>query len=157
MLLGFDLAEEILVSDVLEPQGRLVLASGADFGRTEKRARAISDAGDDEFREVTLTEAINAIVAGGECFPSDYEFVGNVYGDLINFLGPDGKCQRSEPKKCRQDSSVRFHDFSFLSFRALLAGSRLPLRIARKASTSNLRTIIQNVDAQLDANAIRAL
>jgi hypothetical protein len=157
VLLGFDLAEEVLVSDVLEPQGRFVFGSGADFARKEERARAIFDAGDDEFREVTLIQAMNAVVAGGERFPSDYEFIGNVYDDLINFLGPGGKGQRSEPKKCRQESSVPFHCFSFLSFGALLAGSRLPLRIARKASTSNLRTIIQNVDILLDASAICAL
>lgn len=39
VFLGFDLAEEVLVSDVLEAEGRFVFATCADFGRKQQRTR----------------------------------------------------------------------------------------------------------------------
>jgi hypothetical protein len=68
VFLGFDLAEEVLVSDVLEAEGRFVFASCADFGRKQQRTRAIFNVGDDEFVEIAIVCAIDPVSARLEVF-----------------------------------------------------------------------------------------
>ncbi len=103
--------------------------------------------------------AINSVGACWECFSRHYKVVGDIHNDLIDFLGPGGSGERSQPKKRGQESDVnRFHTSPFVSFGALLGITAALGRCAARASTSNRsNNRPQNVYGRLDANGVCVL
>jgi len=114
VLSGFNLAEDVLIANVLEGKAWFVFASRSDFTRNQQYALAIFNAGDGQYLRDVIASAIDAVGARGERFSRDHKVIRDVHNNLIEFLGLGGDSERSQPKKCEQDSDVnRFHHFSF--------------------------------------------